>query len=255
LISKYLADRLKLKLNQKFRMYFLRDNETRARAFTIAGIYETGLIDGFDDRFIICDIRQIQKLNNWNSDAVAGFEVLVNDFEVLEPTTETVRNSIDVTLNAQSIRELTPQIFSWLDVLDVNALIIISLMLFVSMINMVSALLILILDRTNMIGILKAFGAGDRQVIRIFLLHASRLILTGILFGNVLGIGLCFLQQYTGLVKLPAASYYLDAVPIQIIIWQFVAVNVATFVLCLLALLLPALIVSRITPIRAIRFS
>lgn len=255
LISKYLADRLQLELHQKFRMYFLRENETRARAFRVKGIYETGLTDGFDDRFVLCDIRQIQQLNNWNSDAVAGFEVLVDDFDALDKTTETVRNTIDINLNAESIRELTPQIFSWLDVLDVNALIIISLMLFVSMINMISALLILILDRTNMIGILKAFGANDRQVMRIFLLHASRLILIGMLVGNVLGLGLCALQYYTGLAKLPVDSYYLESVPIQVITWQVLALNLATFILCQLALVLPALIVSRISPVKAIRFS
>lgn len=255
LLSRFLSNRLKLGVGDKFRMYFLRGNETRQRAFSVAGIYETGLTDGFDDRMVLCDIRQVQKLNNWGRDAVAGFEVLVTDFDQLEATTEEVRTAIDMNLNAQSIRELTPQIFSWLDVLDVNALIIIALMLFVSMINMISALLILILDRTNMIGTLKAFGAADRQVIRIFLLHASRLIAIGMGIGNVLGLGLCWLQQQFGIAKLDEASYYLKEVPVHIEWGQVLAVNGATFVLCQLALLLPALVVSRISPLKAIRFS
>ncbi len=255
LISRFIAKRLKLNVGDKFRMYFLRENETRQRAFKVAGIYETGLTDGFDDRFILCDIRQVQKLNNWSRNAIAGFEVLVNDFDKLDETTETVRSEIEVNLYAESIRELTPQIFSWLDVLDVNALIIIGLMLFVSMINMISALLILILDRTSMIGILKAMGAADRQIMRVFLLHASKLIALGMLIGNLLGLGLCVLQKQFGIAKLDEASYYLSSVPVQIEWWQVLVVNAVTFVLCQLALLLPALVVSRISPVKAIRFS
>lgn len=255
MVSRYIADRMQFKLGDKFRMYFLRGNETRPRAFVISGIYETGLTDGFDDRFLICDIRQVQKLNDWDRETVAGFEVLVDDFESLEPATEQVRESIDYNLDAQSIRDLTPQIFSWLDILDVNAMIVIVLMLFVSMINMISALIILILDRTNMIGVLKALGADNRTVIRIFLLHAARLILFGLLIGNVLGISLCLLQQHFGWVSLDQESYYVKTVPISIDwLWVFL-LNIVSLVLCLLSLLLPALIVLRITPVKAIRFS
>lgn len=255
LVSRYIADKMGLEVGKKFRMFFLRGNETRQRAFKVSGIYETGLTDGFDDRYLICDIRQVQKLNNWDRETVAGFEVLVDDYESLDAATEEVNNTIDIHLNAQSIKELTPQIFSWLDVLDVNALIIIVLMLFVSMINMISALIILILDRTNMIGTLKALGATDRSVIRIFLLHAGRLILLGLLIGNALGLGLCFLQEQTGLVELDEASYYVKTVPIGINWFHVLLLNVATLVLCQLALLFPALIVTRISPVKAIRFS
>jgi lipoprotein-releasing system permease protein len=255
LVSRYIADKMGLEIGKKFRMFFLRGSETRQRAFKVSGIYDTGLTDGFDDRYLICDIRQVQKLNNWDRETVAGFEVLVDDYESLDRATEEVNNTIDIHLNAQSIKELTPQIFSWLDVLDVNALIIIVLMLFVSMINMISALIILILDRTNMIGTLKALGATDRSVIRIFLLHAGRLILLGLLIGNALGLGLCFLQQQTGLVELDEASYYVKTVPIGINWWHVLLLNLATLVLCQLALLFPALIVTRITPVKAIRFS
>lgn len=254
-ISRYIADKMNLQIGKKFRMFFLRGNETRPRAFRVAGIYETGLMDGFDDRFLICDIRQVQKLNDWDSSIVSGFEVLVDNYESLESATEEVRSSIDVNLNAQSIRELTPQIFSWLDVLDVNALIIIVLMLFVSMINMISALIILILDRANMIGTLKAMGASDRSIIRIFLMHAFKLISFGLLIGNAIGLALCWVQYQFQLVSLDQESYYLKTVPIKIDWLHLLELNIAALFLCQLALLLPALIITRISPVRAIRFS
>jgi lipoprotein-releasing system permease protein len=255
MVSRYIADKMGLKVGKKFRMFFLRGAETRQRAFMVSGIYDTGLTDGFDDRFLLCDIRQVQKLNDWDTNMVAGFEVLVDNYEALDQATQDVNNTIDINMNAQSIKELTPQIFSWLDVLDVNAVIIIVLMLFVSMINMISALIILILDRTNMIGTLKALGAADKSVIRIFLIHASKLILFGLLIGNVLGLGMCFLQDQFGFVHLDEASYYVKTVPIAIDWVNVLLLNVATLVLCQLALLLPALIVTRISPVKAIRFS
>ncbi|CAN5837818.1 ABC transporter permease [soil metagenome] len=255
MVSRYIADKMGLKVGKKFRMFFLRGNETKQRAFNVSGIYDTGLIDGFDDRFLLCDIRQVQKLNDWDTNMVAGFEVLVDDYESLDQATLDINNTIKINMNAQSIKELTPQIFSWLDVLDVNAVIIIVLMLFVSMINMISALIILILDRTNMIGTLKALGAADKSVIRIFLIHASRLILFGLLIGNILGLGICFLQDYFGFVHLDEASYYVKTVPIAIDWLNVLLLNVATLVVCQLALLLPALIVTRISPVKAIRFS
>jgi lipoprotein-releasing system permease protein len=255
LVSRFIANKMNLEVGKKFRMYFLLGSDPKARLFRVSGIYETGLTDGFDDRFLLCDMRQIQKLNNWNESTISGFEVLVDNYESLDFVTKKVNDHIGYNLNAQSIKELTPQIFSWLDVLDVNALIIIVLMLFVSMINMISALIILILDRTNMIGILKALGASDVSVIRIFLIHATKLILLGILIGDVLGISLCFLQDHFGWVKLDEESYYVKTVPI-LINWNYLfLLNLATLVLCFVALLLPALIVTRITPVKAIRFS
>jgi lipoprotein-releasing system permease protein len=255
LVSRLIADRMNLEVGKKFRMFFLRGNETKARPFRVAGIYETGLTDGFDDRFLICDIGQVQKLNDWDSSTVAGFEVLVTSYDSLDIATDEVLNTIDIRLNAQSIRKLTPQIFSWLDVLDVNAFIIIVLMLFVCMINMVSALIILILDRTNMIGMMKAQGSRDRSIITIFLLHGAKLILYGLLIGNVLGFGLCLLQYQYGLVELDQASYYVKTVPVSIDIAQILFLNLSAIALCIIALLFPALIINRISPVRAIRYS
>jgi lipoprotein-releasing system permease protein len=255
LVSRFIANKMNLQIGKKFRMFFLLNNETKQRAFRVAGIYETGLIDGFDDLFLLCDIRQVQKLNNWEENSVAGFEVLVNSYEVLDEVTATINNTIAVNLNAKSIKELTPQIFSWLDVLDVNAIIIIVLLLFVSMINMISALIILILDRTNMIGVLKAMGATNKNITTVFLIHASKLILLGLLIGNLLGLGLCFLQSHFGIVQLEEASYYLKTVPISINWFNILILNIATLLLCQIALLIPALIVTKISPVKAIRFS
>ncbi|MBI3510994.1 MAG: ABC transporter permease [Bacteroidetes bacterium] len=255
IVSRYIADKLNLKLGKKIKMFFLKGNTTRPRSFHVTGIYETGLTDGYDDRFIICDIRQVQRLNDWDFNTVAGFEVLVNNYNDLEKATENVNDAIDINLNAQSIRELTPEIFSWLDVLNINALIIIVLMLFVSAINMISALIILILDRTNMIGTLKALGATNNNIRKIFLSHAFRLIGLGMILGNAIGLILCWIQYKFQLVSLDQESYYVKTVPIEINWWHFILLNIVTIVICQLALFLPSLIVTRISPVRAIRFS
>jgi lipoprotein-releasing system permease protein len=255
IVSRFIADRMQLEVGKKFKMFFLRGNETKPRAFRVSGIYETGLTEGYDDRFILCDIRQVQKLNDWGSETVAGFEVLVEEYNMLDTVTSQVRETIDYDLNAESIRDLTPQIFSWLDVLDTNALIIIILMLFVSMINMVSALIIMILDRTNMIGILKAMGANDKAVITTFMIHAAKLIVYGLVIGNVLGLGLCWLQSATGYVELDQESYYVKTVPIQVEWTHILLLNLSALFMCLVSLLAPVLIILRISPVRAIRFS
>ena len=255
LISQYMADKMQLDVGKKFNMFFLSGSRTRPRSFRVEGIYNTGLTDGFDDRFVICDIRQVQKLNDWDSSTVAGYEILVDDYSRLDSLTVTVNETIDYELNAMNIRELTPSIFSWLDILDVNAAIIIVLMIFVGMINMVSALLIMIIDRTNMIGVLKALGATNWMVMRIFVRNAGRLILVGVLAGNVLGLGLCYLQKFTGFATLDETSYYVSVVPIEIVWQDILLLNGLTILLCTLTLWLPVLLVTRITPVRAIRFS
>jgi lipoprotein-releasing system permease protein len=242
-------------------MFFLSEGRSRSRAFVISGIYNTGLTEGYDDKFVLCDMRQVQKLNHWDSTTIAGFEVLldesmpVDDGERLGELTDRVNDEIDYELIAENIRDLTPSIFSWLDVLDTNALIIIILMIFVGMINMISALLILIIDRTNMIGTLKALGATNWLVMKVFLRNGSRMILTGTIAGNVLGIGLCLLQKYTGLIGLDEQSYYVKVVPVHIVWTDIVLLNVCTILICSLALLLPALLVTKISPARALRFS
>jgi lipoprotein-releasing system permease protein len=261
LISQFMADKMQLEVGKKFKMFFISGERTRPRVFRVAGIYNTGLTDGYDDRFVICDLRQVQALNNWGEETIAGYEVLldddvhIDDPEEFARITDEVNESLDYALIAQNIRELTPSIFSWLDVLDTNALIIIVLMIFVGMINMISALLIMIIDRTNMIGTLKALGAKNASVMRIFMRNGARMILTGMIAGNILGIGFCMLQKYTGLIGLDETSYYVPVVPIELSWTSLLLLNAFTLFSCCLALLLPALLVIRITPVRAIRFS
>ena len=255
LVSEHIATKMNLEVGKKMKMFFLSGEQTRPRVFVIAGIYNTGLTDGFDDRFILCDLRQIQKLNNWDSATVAGFEVLVDDYEKLIPLTDEVSQTIDFNLSAMNIRDLNPSIFSWLDVLDMNAIIVIVLMLFVSMINMISALLIMIIDRTNMIGTLKALGAANGTVMRLFLRNAARLILTGLIAGNIAGLAIGLLQKYTGAIGLDETSYYINVVPVEFNLTDILLINVLSLALCFAALLLPVLLVTRITPVKAIRFS
>lgn len=268
LISSFMASKLKLKVGDKTRMYFIQDRQQRQRAFKISGIYETGL-EGFDNYMVFADIGHVRRLNNWDSTSLAGYEVLISNFKNMDIISEKINdklvheqnlsNATDSTqapvLQAKTIRELNPQIFNWLDFTDTNAGIIISLMLFVAVINMTSALLILILERTHMIGLLKAMGAVNKQVRKIFLFHAVWLIGQGLLIGNLIGIGLCVIQQKTHLLKLDQDSYYVPFVPIHIDPVALLGLNALTIVICLLVLFIPSVIISRITPLKAIRFS
>lgn len=285
LISKYTADRLKLDTGKKFRMYFVRDGRPAAAKFEVAGIFDTGL-EGFDDLFIFGDMREAQRVSGWGKDTIAGYEILVNELSLITPSppteedTSTVVDSlgfakaaapptdpakmtlidqIDALIGmenrAMTIRDLYPAMFSWLDVIDVNAYIIIALMIFVAVINMISALIVLILERTNMIGILKALGSRNRSVQKIFLWNALYLVGTGLLLGNILGYVLCWLQSNYGLLKLDKETYYIDTVPIRIEWWHAPALTLGTLIVSFLVLQLPAFIISRITPVKAIRFS
>lgn len=255
LISKRLADKLEFGLADAVRVYFLNPDEPtpRGRRFTVAGIYETGL-EEFDELFLIGDIRHIQRLNNWNSDQISGFEIFVDDFRNIDRMTEMVYNLVGYDLNAISIREVHPQIFEWLDLQDMNVIIILILMIAVAAINMISTLLILILEKTNMIGVLKSLGATNQMIRRIFLYNASFIIGRGLLWGNLLGLSLALLQYYFQIVKLDQESYYVSYVPIQLDLMPVVLLNIGTLALCVLFMLIPSYVISRITPVKAIRW-
>jgi lipoprotein-releasing system permease protein len=254
LVSKPIADKLHLEVGKKFRMYFMQENSQRVRVFKVCGIYETGL-ETFDELYVLGDMRHVQQLNLWEENAAAGFEVQVNDYREMNELTEQIRLSLPTELNALNVRETNPQIFSWLEVIDMNVIIIISLLLFVGIINMISALIILILERTNMIGILKTLGSSNTALANIFLRNAVSLIGKGLLLGNILGFGIAILQLQTGWLKLDQASYYVSTVPIRFDWFELIGVNVLCLVICTVALILPAFIVSRISPVKAIRFS
>ena len=254
LISKNLASLLKLHLNDDIRMYFISGTTTLGRKFHIAGIYETGLED-FDKLYVLCDIRHIQKLNNWQPDEVGGFEVILDNFNDLDKMGKYVYRKIGMTLDAKTIRDLYPQIFDWLDLQDINVLIILILMVLVSGITMISTLLILILERTNMIGILKALGMPNGGIRRVFLINAVYIIGQGLFWGNLVGATLCILQQKYGIITLPQESYYVSVVPVNLDLWNILLLNAGTVLVCFAMLLLPSFVTGRISPVRAIRFS
>lgn len=269
LVSRSMADKLQLKLGQKLLLYFITKKkladttlsgenyinyEAREKTFYIKGIYNTSFSD-VDKNLVLVDLKQIQKLNYWSHGEVAGYEIYLRNFDLLQSTQEQVSELAGYDYLVTSVKENQDNIFSWLGMVDLNAVIIIVLMVLVAAINMISALLILILERTNMVGILKALGMSNASVRGIFMHVSLRLLARGLLFGNIAGIGLCLLQMHFKLFSLNADTYYLDSVPINFNLLHILLVNVGTTLCCLLMMLLPTLILTKITPIKAIRFS
>ena len=255
IISRRTAQRLRLTLEDRLNIVFVgRGGEQLKRRFTVTGIYNTGL-EEYDRQFALVDIRKIQQLNNWRSDQISGFEVFVDDLDDLGPITDYIyQEELPNELYAETIREKMPEIFEWLDLQDVNEIVILGLMLTVAIINMITALLILILERTNMIGTLKALGAHNWSIRRVFLYYAAYIILVGLFWGNLLGLGLCWLQDTFEFIKLDETNYYLDVAPVRIRWFTVLALNAGTLVITLIFLLIPSFLVSRIDPVKAIRF-
>jgi lipoprotein-releasing system permease protein len=259
LISKKISDMLKLRTGDSFVMHFIQD-PPRMRKFTVSGIYETSL-EEFDMMYVFCDIGHIKKLNGWSDDMVSGFEIFIDDFDRLDEMTLAVQDAIGYKLieeetkfKAVSIRSKYPQIFDWLNFQDINVIIIIILMLVVAGFNMISGLLILILEKTNMIGVLKALGSEDATIRRVFLYQAAYLIGKGLLWGNIIGIGLAFLQLKTGLLTLNPASYYIKTIPVNLELSHILLLNSGTMAAIIIMLLVPSQLISRITPVKAIRY-
>lgn len=254
LLSNHIATKMKLKVGDKMFLYFIQENgQLRPKDFIVKGIYKTGL-EQFDHLYVIADIAHIQKRNGWDKNQVGGFEVLIDNYSDLDEMGEYVYENIDYSLHATTIKEQHPDIFSWLDLQDYNVNIIILLMIIVAVINIVSALLILILERTNMIGILKALGMPNWNVRKIFLYNAVYLIVKGLIWGNVIGIALCLIQQYFGILTLPEESYYVSQVPIELDFMNILLLNVGTLLVCIVMLLIPSFVITKISPVKAIRF-
>lgn len=252
LISKYTAERLKLKVGDDFLMYFI-ENSLRKRKFKIAGIYNLG-VEEVDKVFVIGDIALIRNLNNWSEAESGGYELRVKNFENLESVADKVYEDLDIELKSYTIKEYYPTIFEWLSLLDVNTQVILILMIAVAVINMISALLIMILERTNMIGILKALGSSNWDIRKIFMFNAVYLIGLGLILGNVLGIGLGLFQNHTHFFSLDQASYYISFVPVELDLKDILLLNAGTLIISLLVLLIPSMLVTRISPLKAIRF-
>lgn len=252
MISSYTAARLKLKLGDDFLMYFVQE-PLRKRKFHICGIYNVG-IDEVDKTFVIGDLSVIRRLNDWTPDAVGGYEIRVADFDQIADANDQLGDIMPPKLHSYTVDENYPAIFEWLSLLDINTQVMLVLMLLVAVINMISALLIMILERTSMIGMLKAMGASNWGIQKVFLLNAAYLIGLGMLLGNLFGIGIGLFQEHTHLLRLDQASYYMTFVPIELNVSDVVLLNAGTLVICLLIMLIPSLLVTRISPVRAIRF-
>ena len=252
LLSSSLAQKLGFKVGDGIFVYFIQD-PPRVRKFNIVGIFDTNLGE-IDDLYAIVDIKQIQKLNGWSNNLFTGYEVFVNNFDSLDVKVDLLATVTPYTMGITPINLVYPDLFNWLNMLDVNVMIILILMAAVAIINMVTALLILIVERSNMIGMLKALGLNNLNIIKIFLNLASFIVIRGLLLGNALAIGLGFLQQQFSFIKLSEKDYYVSAVPVSFQAFDFILVNVSCFVICLVLLLLPANVVSKISPVKSIRF-
>lgn len=253
LISSYSASRLQLKLNDSFHTYFMKNEGYNVRSFKIVGIFNSGFQE-FDANFIIGDIRHVQRLNKWNSNQIGAFEVFTDDFNAIQEIGDKVYQEIPATLDSKTIVEKYSYIFEWLKLFDINIVVILVIMILVATINMVVALLVLILERTQMIGILKALGADNWSIRKIFLYNSFYLIIRGLLWGNIIGFSILLAQHYFGIVKLNPENYYVNEAPVYFNVGYIILLNLMTVVVCFVVLLIPSYIITRISPVRAIRY-
>ena len=253
LISKNLSDKLNLKVGDHFLVFFIQEDR-KVRKFTVTGIYNTGLSEDFDNLYVFCSMQTIQKVNNWDSTQIAGFEVNINNLDNLNKIQTAINEKVNYHTNVQSIKDLYPQIFNWLELQNLNVIVIIVLISLIAGTTMISTLLILVLENTRPIGLLKALGASDQTLTSTFLKLSSRILLRGLLWGNIIGLGLAFIQLKTGLLTLDESSYYVKSVPINFTLEGILLINVSTYILCMLMLIIPGKIISKINPIESLRF-
>lgn len=260
LISKDMASKLRVKAGDRIFAYFIGEGGVRTRRFTISGVYQTNLAQ-YDKTTCFCDLYTARKLNAWTDDMVTGAELTVNDFKQLSTTANDIINRVNRTqdqygntFSSKTIRELSPQIFSWLDLLDLNVWIILAIMTAVAVVTMISGLLIIILERTTMIGVLKALGARNSTVRHTFLWFAAFIIGKGLLIGDALALALILLQKFTGFAKLDPQTYYVDVVPVELDWMLIVALNIATMLIALFVLIAPSYLVSHIHPAKSMRY-
>ena len=253
-ISNIIAHKMLLNVGDAVRIWFVdQDMKARGRKFNVVGIYETGLQE-CDERYVYCDLNQIRRLNGWTGDEIGHLEIFVDNQSLISDYNEQIYYSIPTNLVSYSAMETYPHIFDWLDLQDMNVVIIIVLMLLVAGITIISMLLIIILERTSTIGLLKAMGASNGLIRSIFLRRSCRILLIGMLIGNVVGLGLCLIQSHFNVISLSPESYYLSSVPIELNLWYILALNLGTMVLWVLMLLLPTMLINNVRPSKSIRF-
>jgi lipoprotein-releasing system permease protein len=257
LLSQTVMNRLQLKLNDTIACTFLKTASSALpsnRKYNISGIYNSGFAP-FDKNMMIGDIREVQKLNKWTENQVGGFEVLLDNFDDIEEKSDEIYREISLTLNANSITNLYPTVFDWIQLFDNNVWFIIGIMILIAGINMITALLVLILERVQMIGILKALGSGNSSIRKIFLYNATYLILKGLFWGNTIGLSLIGLQYFFEIITLNPETYYVAKMPVHISIGEIFALNIGTLVLCFLMLVIPSYIITKISPSKSIKFA
>ncbi|MEN9448516.1 MAG: hypothetical protein RJA25_1806 [Bacteroidota bacterium] len=256
MVSKSTANRLNLKVGDNIIAYFIRSDLAApiGRKLKVVGIFHTGL-EEYDKQYALVDIRLLRELNQWQENEVSGYEVRLTNMDNMDAFKDSIYYKyIDQKANAQTMKDINRNIFEWLDLQKVNEYLILGFMILVAMLNMVTALIILILDRTNMIGILKSLGTSNKSITKIFIYNAAYIVMNGLFWGNLLGIGICALQYYTGFIKLNEENYYLSVAPVDFNVWSILLINMGTLLICTVILLLPTRLISRISPMKAIRF-
>lgn len=254
-ISKIIADKLNLDINKKMIITFIKDKAKIKKALLIKGIYKTGL-EEYDNRFIIGNVSLSQSILEWDKEEFSGIEIMLDDIRDMDVMNEYIySNVLPQQFYSETIKEKFPNIFDWLKLQDINEQVIIQLMAIVAIINLITVLLILILERTPMIGILKAMGATNYQIRSIFIINGAYILGWGLLLGNVIGMGLCYVQKQFKFIKLDEKNYYLDFAPIKFDVMNIVFINMASFLLCVLFLIIPSYIISKMQPVKAIKFS
>lgn len=252
IISKTIADLLNIKMGDRITIYFVQE-PPRARRFNISGIFETGFGE-LDETYAYVDMRMLQKLNNWVPDAITGYEINLTNDQYIDDAASEIFEYIPYSVELRTIREMHPQLFEWLQLLDMNVWVIVILMIVVACINMTTALLILIVERSNMIGIIKTIGANNHQIRNIFLYISIYLITYGVIIGNVMGIGICWLQSKYSIIKLDQTAYYLSEVPILLEWKDIVILNMGTLLVCIVTMLIPTMVISKINPVKVLKF-
>ena len=256
-ISQSIAEKMQIKVNDSIKIHFIdaTGGKSNFRRLRVSGIYKTG-IEEYDNLFAIGDLRLIRRLNNWQPDEIGGYEIFLHDYKDIDSVNSIILNSdlIPPAWTSKTVREVYPNIFDWLGIQDVNRNVIFIVMTIVAIINLVTCLLILVLERTRMVGILKAVGSKDATIQQIFLIHATYITIIGVAAGFFFGVGICLLQQFTGFITLNETAYYVSVAPVKIIWWQVAAVCAGTVVVCFLSLILPTLLVKSVQPVKAIQF-
>ncbi|MFN5475801.1 MAG: ABC transporter permease [Chitinophagaceae bacterium] len=255
MISQYIADQLKLDVGQQVIIYFIQEGQEqpRTRKLTISGIYKTG-IEVYDRTYVIGDMGLIQRLNNWQPGTIGGYELVLHDYNRMDKVSEQIYAELPIGWDSRTLREIYPEIFDWLNLQNTNKYILISVMTAVAVINLITCLIILVLERTRMIGVLKALGSTNWTIQQIFITQGAYITILGVFLGLLMGLGLSYLQLKTGFIKLNEEAYYMTVAPVDIIWWQVALVSIVTFLVCFLILMIPSFISHRINPSKAVQF-